>query len=108
MVLNSDRVMEPARCRPSGDCFHTSSSARHSASVLGGRPPCGRQSVMLSPDRVRRVTPPTATIPPTLPAVPSSQYPPAGGAAVPAAALWLRARTRAGTARSSVVRSIVC
>ena len=42
-------------------------------SVEGGNDPCTFQSVMLKPDLVMRVIPPTVTITATAPAVPNSQ-----------------------------------
>lgn len=47
----------------SGDVLYLSNSSSHSAADRGGSVPViGRHSTMLSPDSVRRVTPPTTTI----------------------------------------------
>ena len=54
------RGTEPTHRRNSGVALYFSNSLSHSASESGGRTPVmGRHSVMLNPDSVRRVTPPT-------------------------------------------------
>jgi hypothetical protein len=59
----------------SGLSLYLANSSSHASSFLGGKlPVTGRHSVMLSPDSVRRVSPPKTTIPKTLAAEPSSQY----------------------------------
>lgn len=59
----------------SGNCFHRSNSASHSASLRGHRLPCGRQSVIDRPDLVSRVMPPTTTMQNTEPLLTSSHHP---------------------------------
>ena len=58
---------------PSGESFHRANSASHASAVIGGNEPCSFQSVIDRPERVRRVMPPTVTMPATMPPQPSSQ-----------------------------------
>ena len=60
----------------SGVNLYLLNSSSHSWELSGGRiPVTGRHSVMLSPDSVRRVTPPTTTTPMTKMPHPMSQLP---------------------------------
>jgi len=66
--------------RNSGVALYLSNSSSHSARESGGRTPViGRHSVMLSPDSVRRVTPPTTMTARTRTEESKSQFPTAGG-----------------------------
>jgi len=66
--------------RNSGVALYLSNSLSHSVCESGGRTPViGRHSVMLSPDSVRRVTPPTAMTAMTRAEESKSQFPTAGG-----------------------------
>jgi hypothetical protein len=66
--------------RNSGVALYFSNSSSHSVSESGGRTPVmGRHSVMLSPDSVRRVTPPTTMTAMTRVEESKSQFPTAGG-----------------------------
>eukprot|EP00965_Chrysotila_dentata_P182546 6027898-Pleurochrysis_carterae.AAC.7 len=62
----------------SGKRLYLANSASHSSSDTGGMDPCGRQSVIDRPDRVRRVTPPSTTMPKTDALQPISHQPTAG------------------------------
>ena len=55
--------------------MYFSNSTAHSSSVDGSLRPSGRQSTMLRPERVRRVSPPSVTMPNTMAVVPASQIP---------------------------------
>ena len=74
MYLNSSSVID-MRCAYSGYVLYLSNSTFHSSVVIGGTSMCGFQSVMLSPDFVRRVTPPMWTIATTRPEVDSIHLP---------------------------------
>jgi hypothetical protein len=66
--------------RNSGVALYFSNSSSHSVSESGGRTPVmGRHSVMLSPDSVSRVTPPTTMTAMTRVEESKSQLPTAGG-----------------------------
>jgi hypothetical protein len=61
--------------------LYFANSSSHAAWSSGGTMPVmGFHSVMLNPDSVRRVTPPTTMMPKTRPDDASSQRPTAGGA----------------------------
>lgn len=63
----------------SGVALYLSNSASQSEVVKGGKiPETGFHSVMLRPDSVRRVTPPTTTMPNTKAEENMSQYPTEG------------------------------
>ena len=66
--------------RNSGVALYFSNSSSHSVSESGGRTPVtGRHSVMLRPDSVRRVTPPTTMTAMTRVEESMSHFPTAGG-----------------------------
>eukprot|EP00967_Tisochrysis_lutea_P101830 scaffold152984_cov35-Tisochrysis_lutea.AAC.5 len=79
MPLNSSSVISGCRRWYSGKCLYLSNSRCHSWSVVGGSDPCGRQSVIERPERVRRVTPPSTTMPKTAPLQPRSHQPSCAG-----------------------------
>ena len=95
----------------SGKSRYFSNSTSHSAVFIGGSLPCGRQSVMESPDRVKRVVPPTTTIPKTMPPHPRIHHasPLYGTAAAVAVAVTAAAAAvvagRAGARRSTERRA---
>jgi hypothetical protein len=69
-----------AHRRNSGVALYLSNSPSHSSRDSGGSTPViGRHSVMLSPDSVRRVTPPTTMTAMTRVEENKSQFPTAGG-----------------------------
>src|SRR6266702_1889103 len=75
-----DGQVNEAHRRNSGVALYLSNSLSHSARESGGRTPVmGRHSVMLSPDSVSRVTPPTMTTAMTSADESRSQFPTAGG-----------------------------
>ena len=54
--------------------MYRANSLSQSALFIGGREPVSFQSVILKPDLVRRVKPPTDTMPATNPPQPNNQY----------------------------------
>lgn len=72
---------QPTHRLYSGDTWYFKNSICHCSSVSGGRPPANFQSVIDSPDRVRRVIPPSTTMLNTQPVHPNSHIP---------TFLWLR------------------
>ena len=75
MNLKSSMLMSKFFHLNSGLSLYFSNSSCHSSLVRGGGLPARVQSVMLRPDSVRRVTPPSTTAPTHMPAHPASHQP---------------------------------
>lgn len=76
ICLNSSSVIRGFKRANSGDDRYFVNSVSHCSGLKGGRDPVtGLHSVILRPDSVNRVRPPNTTMPKTLTALPTSQYP---------------------------------
>src|SRR6266566_2680234 len=74
MVLNSSRLIAELTSRYCGMCWYLANSAAHAVGESGGRmPTTGSHSVIDSPDKVSRVTPPITTMTKIIPQQHSSQ-----------------------------------